>query len=175
MAEVRQDIRHIVLTGLMGSGKTTVGRALARRLGWGWRDSDLDIEAATGRTVRELRDEEGVDAMHAREAAQVIDALAAMERSIISAAASVVEAPEARDALTREGVAVIWLHASPKILASRFPEGDHRPSYGDDPEAFLAEQAARREPLVAGPGGFMIDVDQLTPEEVVARAIEVLG
>jgi len=172
MAEVRQDIRHIVLTGLMGSGKTTVGSALAKRLGWGWRDSDVDIEAATGRTVRELRDEEGVDAMHAREAAQVIDALAVTERTVISAAASVVEAPEARDALTRNDVAVIWLHASPKILASRFPTGDHRPSYGDDPEAFLAEQAAKREPMVAGLGGVMIDVDPLTPEQVVARVIE---
>ncbi len=175
MAEVRDDIRHIVLTGLMGSGKTTVGRALAKRLGWGWRDSDVDIEAATGRTVRELRDEEGVDAMHAREAAQVMDAIAA--RSEASSAQRRVwwrrPRPETRS--PARASRSIWLHASPKILASRFPEGDHRPSYGDDPEAFLAEQAAKREPMVAGLGGVMIDVDPLTPEQVVARAIEALG
>ena len=67
--------RHIVIAGLMGAGKSTTGRALAERLGRVWHDSDAEIEAATGRTVRELRDAEGVDAMHAREAAQLLVAL----------------------------------------------------------------------------------------------------
>ncbi len=56
--------RHVVITGLMGAGKTSVGRRVADRLGRPWRDSDVDIEAAIGATVRELRDREGVDAMH---------------------------------------------------------------------------------------------------------------
>jgi shikimate kinase len=175
MGTVREAIRHIVLTGLMGSGKTTVGRELAGQIGWEWRDSDTDIQAATGRTVRELRDEEGVDAMHAREAAQVIDALTGTERTVISAAASVVEAPDARAVMARPDVAVVWLHASPKVLASRFAAGEHRPSYGDDPEAFLAEQAARREPMAAELGAIVIDASSLTIEDVVARTIEALG
>ena len=167
--------RHIVITGLMGAGKTTTGQAIAARLGRAWRDSDVDIETETGLTVRALRDAEGVDAMHAREATQLLDSLASSEPNVVSAAASVIEDARCRDALMSPDVAVVWLHAPPAVLAARFESADeHRPAYGEDPEAFLAAQAAQREPLARAIGAHMVDVDGLTRDEVTARVFDAL-
>jgi shikimate kinase len=168
-------IRQVVLVGLMGVGKTTVGRRLAVALGRAWRDSDADLQAATGRTVRELRDEEGVDAMHAREAAQLLDALAAEGPTVVSAAASVVDVEDCRRALEAPGVAVVWLRADPVTLAERFGSDPHRPAYGDDPADFLADQAARRDPRFAAVADLVVDTDGLDPDEVVGRVIDGLG
>ena len=169
-------IRQVVLVGLMGSGKTTVGRRLADRLGWPWHDSDLEIEAATGLTVRELRDRDGVEAMHDLEAAQLLHALAGPGPGVISAAASVVEGETCRVALGSPGVAVVWLRGSPAVLADRFSAGDHRPAYGNSPETFLRRQAERREPLIVALDPIVvIDVDDIGPDEVVGQVIGALG
>ena len=69
--------------------------------------------------------------MHGREAAQLLDALEEPGPSVISAAASVVDDPACRAAMVGPGVAVIWLHAEPALLATRFDSADeHRPAYG---------------------------------------------
>lgn len=167
-------LRHVVLVGLMGAGKTTVGRRLATGLGWRWLDSDAEIEAATGLTVRELRDRDGVEAMHDLEAAQLLHALAEPGRSVISAAASVVDVEACRAAMTAPGVAVVWLRGSPEVLAGRFATGEHRPAYGASPRVFLEQQAQRREPLLATLNPIVIDVDELDPDEAAARAAEAL-
>lgn len=169
-------LRHVVITGLMASGKTTLGSRLATRLGWIWRDSDVDIEAASGLTVRALRERDGVDAMHAREAEHLLDALGRPEPSVVSAAASVMDDVACRAALSDPDIAVVWLRAEPALLAERFGSLDaHRPAFGPEPVAFLAEQAARREPHLGGIGAHVIDIAGLPPDEVVARAIEALG
>jgi shikimate kinase len=168
--------RHVVITGLMGAGKSSVGRRVAGRLGCAWHDSDIDIEAETGATVRELRDHEGVDAMHAREWAHLLDALAAPETSVISAAASVIDDARCRAALEAPGVALVWLRAAADLLATRFAsKDDHRPVYGESITAFLADQATRREPLAIGIGAHVVEIGFLSEEDVVARVVAALG
>jgi shikimate kinase len=167
--------RHIVFVGLMGAGKTVVGQRVARRLGRPLRDSDRDLQAATGLTVRELRDRDGVESMHALEARQLLDALAEPQPSVIAAAASTIDAAECRAALIDPDVAVVWLRAEPAVLARRFDSRTrHRPEYGPSREGFLREQAARRGPLLASVDPIVIDVDTVRPGEVAEQALRAL-
>jgi shikimate kinase len=160
----------IVVMGLMGAGKTTVGRLVADALGWPLDDSDASIEAREGRTVKELRFARGVDGMHALEARHLLEALAAPRPRVITPAAFTIEVPDCRVALRGPGVATVWLMAAPRALAARFFAQGHRPAYGDDPETFLGEQLARRTPLFRSVGPLEVDVDG-TPPTDAARAI----
>ena len=156
--------RHIVVVGLMGSGKTTVGRALAAALGWRHRDSDAELGASHGRTARELADEIGVRRLHDLELRQLLDAVAASEPSVVSPAASIIDEPDGRAALAEPGVFVVWLRIDPTAAARRARPGDHRPK----PEP-LAAQAARRDPLFAAAADVAIDAGQ--PVEVIVATV----
>ena len=115
-------MQHIVLVGLMGSGKTTVGTLVAARLDWPLRDSDADIAAREGRTVREIRDSLGTRAIHDLEAPPLRDALADPEPSVVCAAASTIDDADCRDALRGPSVLVIWLTSTPATGAARFDD-----------------------------------------------------
>ena len=167
-------IRHVAVVGLMGAGKSTVGSALARALGWSFRDSDADIEATTGETVRELGAEVGVPAMHDLEARQLLAALDDVAPSVVSAAASTIDVEACRERLVEPDIAVLWLRAKPATLAARFGSSPHRPSYGPDPATFLADQAGRRYPLFETVRPAVVDVDGLDEGEVVAAAFRAL-
>jgi len=168
-------VTHIVLVGLMGAGKTTVGRVLAERLGLPFSDSDTTIEAERGRTVRELADEVGVEEMHRLEAAHLLGALATEEPSVIAAAASTIDDPACRSALAAPGVRVIWLRAGAPELAGRFVRRRHRPRFGRRPRDLLAEQAARRNPLFAALDPIAIDTEGKRPADVAGEALERLS
>jgi shikimate kinase len=156
--------RHVVVIGLMGSGKTTVGKALAGALGWRHRDSDAELEATQGRTARELAAESGIDHLHDLELGQLLEALAATEPSVISAAASTIDEPDGRAALAEPEVFVVWLRVDPTTAAGRASPGDHRPQ----PEP-LAVQAARRDPRFASVADVAVDAGQ--PVDAIVETV----
>jgi len=162
---------RIVLVGLMGSGKTTVGKRVAKGLGWPFVDSDVQLRESTGQTAREIRAALGTEALHAAEAGALLEALAVAEPRVIGAAASVIEDGSARAALAGRDVIAIWLRASPAVLAGRFAGGAHRPIYGPDPEAVAREQGRVRDPLFASINPIAIDVDGRLPGEIVEAAL----
>jgi shikimate kinase len=158
--------RHVVLAGLMGCGKTTVGRSLAARLGRPLHDSDVVIEAREGRTVRAIRAALGTVALHELEARTLRDALAAPGPDVICAAASTADDDACLAALATADVAVVWLRVRPATAAARFRSGAHRPWYGTDPAVFLARQAAARAPRFAAVATLGLDTDDLAPDEL---------
>ena len=158
----------------MGVGKSTVGRALARRRGWDFFDSDARIEARTGRTVAEIWAAEGEPAFRRLESEVLAESLAAERPSVIAAAGGVVLDATNRARL-RECQAVVWLRARPETLVPRVATGTHRPLLGSDPAGVLARLSGEREPFYAEVADVTVDVDGLAPEQVVALVEEVLG
>ncbi len=162
---------HLVLVGLMGVGKTTVGSVLAQRLGRELVDSDLRIEARTGRTVKQILDEDGLEEMRRQEAAALFDALDDEAPRVIAAAAGVVLDPGNRRRLADADADVIWLTADPTLLAPRTATRGHRPWLEDDPVGTLRRMQDEREPLYREVADRTVAVDGLTPEQIVDRIL----
>jgi shikimate kinase len=138
--------RHVVLVGLMASGKSTVGRLLAQRLGRPFVDNDDALEARTGRTARAIADAEGADALHVLEAETLLAALDRPDPAVVSAAAAAVVEPGVETVLRHHDV--VYLRAQPKVLAARIarePDDGHRPFVLADAEAVLNDQFAARD------------------------------
>jgi shikimate kinase len=158
---------HIVLLGMMGAGKTTVGDLLSSRTGRPYRDSDRDIERMTGRTGREIAADDGVDELHRLEEEVLLDAVDSTEPCVVSAAGWVIESPRCRAAIQRTAVAV-WLRLSPEDLRTRMDEGSHRRDLPNDELSRLLE---RREPLLLGIADIVIDATR-SPDEIVDQIVD---
>ncbi|MGO8870451.1 MAG: shikimate kinase [Acidimicrobiales bacterium] len=163
-------VDRIVLVGMMGAGKTTVGRLLADRLGWAYLDSDAEVAATTGRTLPELFAERGEAAFRAEEARVLAEALSGDEPVVVSAAGGVVLSKENCDLLATSGT-VVWLRAEPSLLARRVGTGEGRPLLDGGPAAALVELDRVRRPLYATVAAVTVDVDDLTPLQVVDRVL----
>jgi shikimate kinase len=134
---------HIVVIGLMGAGKTTIGRRLAARVRRPFVDNDEQLERATGRSAREIAAADGLDALHDDEFQALCDALEMTEPAVIAAAAAAIMEPEAETAL--HGHFVVYLRADPDVLVRRVAAGeDHRP-LDDNAARTIHEQFAARD------------------------------
>ncbi len=169
--------RHIVLVGMMGSGKTSVGRQLAERLGRPFLDSDAQVEARTGSTVREIFETEGLGeaAFRVLEAEALAHALADPVPSVIAAAGGVV-LDSANRARLRATATVVWLRAEPAVLATRVTGGVHRPLLGHDPRTVLEQMHRERRALYEEVAeGRQVDVGTHSVSAAVDAVLELVA
>jgi shikimate kinase len=155
-----------VLVGMMGAGKTTLGRRLARRLGRPFIDSDQQIEARTGRTVREIFEADGEPAFRALETEVLAEALETVPPCVVAAAGGTVLSEHNRTRMREHGT-VVWLRAEPAELAERVRNGSHRPLLAEDPEGTLRMLAAQRAELYAALADHVVDTTGRAPDEIV--------
>jgi shikimate kinase len=161
-----EESRNIYLVGLMGAGKTTVGRQLARRLGRDFLDSDHEIVERTGVPVSTIFEIEGEEGFRRRER-QAIAELAAMPGIVLATGGGAVLNPENRRNLRDTGW-VVYLNVPPALLYERTRHDRSRPLLRvADPLARLEELYALRDPLYRETAHFIVDGGRLVASGIV--------
>ena len=140
--------RTIVLVGMMGAGKSAIGRRLARALSWPFKDADAAIEAAAGTTIANIFAEIGEPAFRLKER-QIIARLLTGERQVLALGGGAFIDPETRALVRAKGFS-IWLRAEVDVLLRRTTTPGKRPLLASgDPRVTLASLLAQRAPVYA--------------------------
>lgn len=163
--------RNIFLVGLMGAGKTTVGRQLAQRLGKSFHDTDQEIERRTGVRVATIFEIEGEAGFRAREA-QAVAALTGVEDAVLATGGGVVLRPENRERLKAHGF-VVYLRAQPRDLWARMRHDKSRPLLQtDDPFKRLEDLFVARDPLYREVADLVVDTGRQSASTLVGQLLK---
>jgi len=157
----------------MGAGKSTVGRRLAKRIGWAYVDNDALIEAATGRTAPEIVATGGADALHDAELAAFHHG-AGLEPPVILGVAGFVVTDTAARARMRTDGTVVWLRARPETLHRRVGSGRGRRPAATSLE-WVRDVVEERTPTYASVADLIVDVDRIRPPAVAEEIVGRLG
>lgn len=167
--QVSRGRAHVLLIGLSGSGKSTVGRIVAEGMRRPFYDTDAEVERRTGTSVPAIFAKRGEGAFRAEERAALCAALARGVPSVIAVAGGAVIDPEARRRI-RAGNVVVWLDMTPHAIAARVGAAEGRPLLEADPAGSLRRLDARRRPIYADLSDCAVQAD-FRPPEVLAEAV----
>ena len=164
--------KTIVLVGLMGAGKTSVGRRLGERLGWDFVDADAEIEAAAGCSISDIFERHGE--AHFREGERrVIRRLLERPPHVLATGGGAFMDPETRQRIAERGISV-WLRASLGVLTRRVARRNTRPLLAKgDPSQTLSELIARRYPVYTL-ADITVDSEDGPHDAMVDRIIDAL-
>jgi shikimate kinase len=168
---------RIFLVGPRGSGKTTVARLVAERLGWSHLDADTELERRLGRTIRSIFAAEGEKAFRDQEAA-ILAELCRLDNHVVATGGGVVLRPENRLRMQSSGH-VVWLTAKAETLAARLGQdattAERRPSLTSSASATSLEEIVAvleaREPLYHAVADVIVSTEGQTPEQVTDAVV----
>ena len=164
---------RVLLVGLMATGKSTVGQAIADATGWPCVDNDVLLERSTGQTAAQILAEHGEQRLREAES-DVLTLLVSMPGPFVAgvAAGTILDARD-RERI-RAGGHVVWLRTSVATIVRRVAGQSGRAWLDDDPEAVLTAMAAERSPLYEAVADQVLDMDRLTPEQAARPVVEAL-
>ena len=164
---------NIFLVGMMGAGKTTVGRGLARQLHKTFHDTDHAIEERTGVRIAVIFEIEGEAGFRKREA-DVLSQLTGLENVVLATGGGAILDPCNRDSLTSRGF-VIYLHAPPKELWQRTRHDKNRPILRTaDPRARIQELYEFRDPIYRQVADLVVDTGRQSAGTLVTQLLDLI-
>lgn len=163
---------NILLIGLMGSGKTTVGRIVAQMIGFQFVDTDAMIVETAGKTIPEIFAAEGEAGFRLRESA-ALRSLLGRRGCVIATGGGIITQPRNLPILRHLGY-IVWLDADPERLARRTAMNNNRPLLAgeEDPKAKLERLLVERKPLYKSMADLRIQTAELTPQETAYGVME---
>ena len=165
----------IVFVGPMGAGKTTIGKILAKELGFQFYDSDKEIEKKTGANIPWIFDVEGESGFRERESS-VIKELSELKQAVLATGGGAMMRPENRDAVTKSGY-VIYLNTSVDQQFHRTHKDKNRPLLQGQKDAYqvLSDLYELRDPVYHSVADMIIDTDKKTLKNIVKDIVVALN
>lgn len=167
--------RIVVLVGMMGAGKTTVGRSVASRLGVDFVDTDDLVEARAGKSVRDIFASDGEAAFRTLESQVLAESLKSPVDVVVAAAGGTVLSESNRAALREHADMVVWLDADVSALGERASRGAHRPLLDGDVEDRLMALDGERRVLYQSVADVRLDTTGKGIAEVVQEVVAALA
>jgi shikimate kinase len=165
---------NIYLVGLMGAGKTTIGRSLSKRLGWHFIDTDKEIELRTGVGIPTIFEIEGEEGFRKRESQVILEA-ATKNTWVVATGGGGVLREENRVAMRTSGL-VIYLNVSPQMLWERTRHDKNRPLLQvADPLSKLSQLFNARDPLYREVANLVVDGGRMSAQGVLQHLLKELS
>jgi shikimate kinase len=164
---------NIILIGFMGTGKTEVGKILAKKLGFGLLDTDSIIEREQGKTINNIFAKEGEQAFRVMETA-LLDDLSVERKKVISTGGGIILRPENIDRLKKLGP-IVLLRAEADAIYERLKDKGDRPLLKvADPKAAIKAILDARTPVYKKIADFQVDTTSISPDAVSDKIMEFL-
>lgn len=165
---------RVLLTGMMGSGKSTIGRLLSGASGWPYLDNDELVRQSHGATTRQILAERGEADMREAESEALARGIRTPAPAVIGVAAGTILEPSNRDRLRAGGI-VVWLRVDAAAIEARAIGADHRPWLDTGGASWIRDTVAERDPLYASIADIVIETGATPPDDSAAELLAWLG